>query len=192
MRSWSLVQVPRFPVLRNVPSVRIHSPVHSVQAPRSCRARVGNQSARMDCAGSALLISGASFRPRYPAPSLCTVSPVHQHNPVRPVPAPLTCRATGGIQPGRVVPALCSRHPVRLRGPVYPAPTICTMPPVRLLSPVRPVPAFHTHRAKVGIQPGHVVAAPRTRLPVSLLSPVRPVPAPRTKPPVMIHGPSLQ
>ena len=79
--------------------------------------------------------------------------------PVRSVPAPCTCRAKGGIQPGRVTPALRSRPPVHLHGPVCPALALRTMPPVRPHSPVRLVPALHTHRVRVGIQPGCVVAA---------------------------------
>ena len=75
-------------------AVRIHSPVRSVPAHRSCRARVGIQPglivpAQRSCSPVCL------FGPGYPAPALCTVSPVRQHNSVRPVPAPRTCRATG-------------------------------------------------------------------------------------------------
>jgi hypothetical protein len=162
-------QAPCYPILHTMPSVCIHSPVRSVQAPRSGRARVGIQPGRIvpaqRCWPPVRL-----FGPGYTAPALRTVSPVPQQSPVRPVPAPHTNRAKGGIQQGRETSS-----------------ALCTMPPVHRHSPVRPVLALHTHRAKVGIKPGRVVAAPRTRLLVRLLSLVRPVPAPRTKPPVMIH-----
>ncbi|CDQ89473.1 unnamed protein product [Oncorhynchus mykiss] len=57
--------------------------------------------------------------PGYPAPALRAVCPVRLHSPVRPVPAPRTCRAKVVFCPGRFVPPLCSRPPVRLHSPVY-------------------------------------------------------------------------
>ena len=110
-------QAPCYAVMRTVSPVRIHSPVRSVPASCSCRARVGIQPGLIESAQrswSPVRLYG----PEYPATALRTVSPVRQHNPVRPVPAPRTSRATGGIQPGRVVPALSSRPPVRIHGPV--------------------------------------------------------------------------
>ena len=124
--------MPRFTVLRTVPSVRIHSPIRSVQAPRSFRARVGIQPGGIDQRSWSPL---RLFGPGYPAPALRTVSPVRQENPVRLVPAPRTCRAKVGMQPKGEVQVLSTRAPVLPH------------------SPVRPVPALGRCRAKVGIQP---------------------------------------
>ena len=87
-------QAPCYPVLRTMPSVCIHSPVRSVQAPRSGRARVGIQPGRIVPAQRSWP-PVRLFGPDYPAPALRTVSPVRQQSPVRPVPAPRTCRAKG-------------------------------------------------------------------------------------------------
>jgi hypothetical protein len=84
-------QAPCYPVLLTMPSVRIHSPVCSVEAPRSGRARVGIQPGRIVCSWPLVRL----FGPGYPVPALCTVSPVRQKSPVRPVPVPHTCRAKG-------------------------------------------------------------------------------------------------
>ena len=67
-------QVPVYAALRRVSPVHSHCPVRSLQAPRSCRARVGIQP----------LIQPPPVRlfgPGYPAPALRTVSLVRQQNP---------------------------------------------------------------------------------------------------------------